>query len=70
MSDSLSNDPSQDRDTRSKRSAGGTGFTDIESATSMREAKALEGLLRQIGQDCCKEPLQYLERTQVRQQGE
>jgi len=70
MSESFGNHSSQGRDSRSERSAGGTGFTDIESVTSLREAKALEGLLREIGQDCRKEPLQYLERTQVWQQGE
>ncbi len=70
MSESFGDHSSQDRDSRSERLAGGTGFTDIESVTSLREVKALEGLLKQIGQDCCKEPLQYLERTQAWQQGE
>jgi hypothetical protein len=64
------NNSSDDRNTRSEYSAGGTGYTDIESIASMKEAMALEGLLIQIGQDSCTEPLRYLERTRAWQQGE
>jgi hypothetical protein len=70
MSDSFSMRSSGDSDARSKKLAARTGYSDIESIESLKGAIALEGLLRKIGQDCCEEPLQYLERTQAWQQGE
>ena len=70
MSESFSSDSSDDRNAHIEHKAGGTGYSNTESIASLKEAAALEGLLRQIGQDCCKEPLQYLERTQAGQQGE
>ena len=70
MSEKFRINSSDDRNASSERLAGGTGFSDIESIASMKVAKALEGLLRQVGQDCCEEPFQYLERTQAGQQGE
>ena len=69
MNEPTSTNPSDDRNKRPLNSSGGSGHAEIESP-SFQDAFALEGLLRKIGQDCRKEPLQYLERTQAWQEGE
>ncbi len=50
--------------------AGRTGLPSLQSADSVKLSVALEGLLREVGQDGSQESLQYLERTKARQQGE
>jgi len=69
MNDPMNANSEDERDKRPPNPAYGSGNTEVD-ATSFQEAFVLEGLLRKIGQDCRKEPLQYLERTQAWQEGE
>lgn len=69
MNDPHTNHSSEERNSDTRRQNRSENAK-VGTLSSQSESLALEGLLKTIGQDCRKEPLQYLESTQVWQQGE
>ena len=65
-----SNNPHDDQSSNDRDRMAASEHAGVESKSSPGNVEALEGLLKSIGQDCRKESVQYLERTQVWQQGE